>query len=56
MPLWAVFVVAFGSPILASLGVLMAQFVGRWSAKELETRSRREETMRNLRWAAACRE
>ncbi|WP_297622874.1 hypothetical protein [Nocardioides sp.] len=52
MPLWAVFAVSFGAPVLAFLGVLFAQLVGRKGAKELETRSKREETMRNLRWAA----
>lgn len=52
LPLWAVFAVSFGSPTLAFLGVLVAQLVGRKGAKELETRSKREETMRNLRWAA----
>lgn len=52
MPLWAVFAVSFGTPMLAFLGVLVAQLVGRKGAKEMETRSKREETMRNLRWAA----
>jgi uncharacterized protein (DUF4213/DUF364 family) len=32
--------------------VAWAQIISRRSAKELETRSKREETMRNLRWAA----
>lgn len=52
LPLWAVFVVSFGSPALAFLGVLVAQWMGRKGASELETRSKREETMRTLRWAA----
>lgn len=52
LPLWALFAVAFGSPILAFVGVLLAQVLTRKSATELEARSRREETMRNLRWAA----
>lgn len=52
LPLWAVFVVSFGSPALAFFGVLLAQWLGRKSAGELETRSKREETMRTLRWAA----
>jgi len=38
---------------LAFVGVLVAQFITRQGATELETRSKREETMRNLRWAAA---
>lgn len=52
IPLWALFAVAFGSPILAFLGVLLAQVMTRKSATELEARSKREETMRILRWAA----
>lgn len=52
LPLWAVFVVSFGSPVLAFLGVLVAQAFIRQGAKELETRSKREETLRTLRWAA----
>ncbi|WP_446664987.1 hypothetical protein [Flexivirga sp. B27] len=52
LPLWAVFTVAFGSPILAFVGVVVAQLVSRRSANELEARSKREETMRILRWAA----
>lgn len=52
LPLWALFAVAFGSPILAFLGVLLAQVMTRKSATELEARSKREETMRILRWAA----
>lgn len=52
LPLWAVFAVSFGSPLLAFLGVLVAQWIGRKAAHELETRSKREETMRTLRWAA----
>ena len=52
LPLWAVFAVSFGSPVLAFLGVLVAQWLGRKGAQELETRSKREETMRTLRWAA----
>ncbi len=52
LPLWAVFAVAFGSPLLAFLGVLLAQVISRKGAKELETRSKREETLRTLRWAA----
>ncbi|GAB3993309.1 hypothetical protein [Nocardioides marmoraquaticus] len=52
LPLWAVFVVSFGSPLLAFLGVLLAQIIGRKGAQELETRSKREETLRTMRWAA----
>ncbi|WP_375497092.1 hypothetical protein [uncultured Jatrophihabitans sp.] len=43
---------SIGTPVLTFVGVLIAQRVMRVGAKELETRSNREETMRNLRWAA----
>lgn len=52
LPTWAVFLVSFGTPVLTLLGVLLANLITRKGARELETRSRREETMRNLRWAA----
>lgn len=52
LPLWAVFAVGFGSPVLSFLGVVFAQWLGRKAARELESRSRREETMRTMRWAA----
>lgn len=52
LPTWAVYCVSFGTPVAAFLGVLLGQWITRKGARELETRSRREETMRNLRWAA----
>jgi len=52
LPTWAVWLVSVGTPVVTFLGVLLAQFIARKGARELETRSRREETMRNLRWAA----
>lgn len=52
LPTWAVYAVSLGTPVAAFLGVLVAQWITRKGARELETRSRREETMRNLRWAA----
>jgi len=52
LPTWAVYAVSFGTPVFTFLGVLLAQFISRKGARELESRSRREETMRNLRWAA----
>jgi hypothetical protein len=52
LPTWAVYTVSFGTPIATFLGVLLAQHLSRKGARELEARSRREETMRNLRWAA----
>jgi hypothetical protein len=44
--------VSIGTPLLTFVGVLVAQRIVRVGAVELETRSRREEMMRNLRWAA----
>jgi len=52
LPLWAVYTVAFGTPLSALLGVLVSQWLSRRTAKETGTRSTREELMRNLRWAA----
>lgn len=40
------------SPMLAFVAVLVAQRTNRKSAKELDARSRREEGLRTLRWAA----
>lgn len=37
---------------LAFAGALLGVMLNRRAARELETRSRREETMRSLRWAA----
>lgn len=52
VPTWAAIAVSIGTPILTFLGVLLAQWIARKGSKELETRSRREEVMRNVRWAA----
>jgi hypothetical protein len=52
LPTWAVWVLAFGSPVLAFVGVVLGQTVTRRGARELEFRSKREEVMRVLRWAA----
>lgn len=48
LPTWAFWTLAFGSPGLT----ILAQYFGRRGMLELEARSRREEVMRNLRWAA----
>lgn len=48
IPVWLL----WGTPISAFLGGLVGQVVTRRGAKELERRSRREEVMRTLRWAA----
>ena len=52
LPTWAVYLVSLGTPVLTFIGVLVAGAVNRKGAVELETRSKREETMRVLRWAA----
>lgn len=52
LPIWAVYVVSIGSPVLAFLGVLLAQWIMRRGHVELEARSKREEVMRTIRWAA----
>lgn len=52
LPTWAVWVLSFGTPVLAFLAVLIGQAVTRRGAREQETRSKREEVMRILRWAA----
>jgi hypothetical protein len=43
---------ALSTPVLAFAGALLGVVLNRRSAREVETRSRREEMMRNLRWAA----
>ena len=43
---------AFGTPVLAFVGVVLGQLLTRRGARELEFRSKREEVMRVLRWAA----
>jgi hypothetical protein len=52
LPTWAVWVISIGTPVLAFVGVVLGQAVGRRGARELEFRSKREEVMRILRWAA----
>ena len=52
LPTWAVWTLAFGSPVLAFVGVLIGQVITRRGATELEIRLKREEVMRILRWAA----
>jgi hypothetical protein len=47
-----VYLVAFATPVLAFVGGVFGQLVSRRGAVELERRSRREEVMRVLRWAA----
>jgi hypothetical protein len=52
LPTWAVWVLSFGSPALAFAAVVIGQAIARRGATELEFRSKREEVMRILRWAA----
>lgn len=52
LPTWAVYAVAFGTPASAFLGVLINGWLNRRGARELESRSKREEVMRLLRWAS----
>ncbi|MDQ2837139.1 MAG: hypothetical protein M3Y42_15225 [Actinomycetota bacterium] len=52
LPTWVVYVAGVGTPIGAFLGGLIGQLVTRRGAKELEKRSRREQVMRTLQWAA----
>lgn len=52
MPTWAVYAVSIGSPVLAFLGAAIGHLVARRTAKELETRSRREQLIKMLQWGA----
>lgn len=52
LPTWAVWVLSFGSPAITAVIALLGQYFNRRAAGELETRSKREEVLRNLRWAA----
>lgn len=52
LPTWAVWVLSFGSPTLTAAVALVGQRISRRGTQELESRSKREEVMRSLRWAA----
>lgn len=52
LPTWAALTLGFGSPALGAAIALLGQRVGNRAATELEARSKREEVMRTLRWAA----
>jgi hypothetical protein len=52
LPIWAVFTLSFGSPVLAAGITALGYYLGHRAARDLEARSKREEVMRNLRWAA----
>ena len=51
-PLWAVYIAGIATPVLAFLGAIVGGWWTRSSAKEQGDRSRHEEVMRTLRWAA----
>ena len=52
LPTWAVYVGSIGSPVAAFLAVLFGNWVTRRGQKETESRSRREQVMTTLQWAA----
>ncbi len=52
LPLWAVYLVSFGTPVAAFAGVVLGHYLLRKGASELDVWRRREETMRLLRWAS----
>lgn len=52
LPLWAVYLLSFGTPVAAFAGVILGHYLLRKGAGELDTWRRREETMRMLRWAS----
>lgn len=52
IPIWLAIVLAVGTPALTFASVWLANRVSRQGDEETEKRSLREETMRNLRWAA----
>lgn len=52
LPTRAVYAVGFGTPGTALACVLIGQLLTRRDAKEVEKRSRREQVMRTLEWAA----
>ncbi|MEV4343129.1 hypothetical protein AB0J83_01420 [Actinoplanes sp. NPDC049596] len=52
LPTWAVYAVSFGTPAAAFAGAAIGHIVTRRGATELEKRSRREQLMKTLQWAA----
>jgi hypothetical protein len=52
LPTWALYLLSFGTPIFAFVGVAVGQIFLRKGANELDVWRRREETMRMLRWAS----
>ncbi len=52
LPTWLLIGLAVGTPVLTFIGVALGNLATRKGVVELETRSKREETMRTLKWAA----
>lgn len=52
LPTWAAYLAGIGTPVGAFVGVIVGQLITRQGAKELEKRSRREQVMKTLQWAA----
>lgn len=52
IPLWAALTIGIGTAGLSFAGSFVGQWWARKGAKELEMRSKREEALRVLRWAA----
>jgi hypothetical protein len=52
LPSWAALTLGFALPALTAVTALAGSYFGRRATGELEVRSKREEVMRILRWAA----
>lgn len=52
LPIWAVAVIAAGSPVLTAVLTVRGQALSRHATREQENESRRGEVMTMLRWAA----
>lgn len=52
LPTWAVWTLSFGSPAVTAVIAVLGHYFSHRAARDLEARSKREEVMRNLRWAA----
>jgi hypothetical protein len=52
LPTWTVYALGFGSPTLTAVIAITGHYLNHRATQDLEGRSKREEVMRNLRWAA----
>jgi hypothetical protein len=52
LPTWAVYALGFGTPLLTAGVAFLGNYFSHRAARDLEARSKREEVMRILRWAA----